>query len=62
MSPSPLPRTLRDIRDDQEHGPEVLERLLMLLTVAMLVVLVTSTVCQAVLLFVLDVSARVRPH
>ena len=59
MRPTHMPRIVREICDDAEKGPAVLERLLMLLTVAGLVVLVMTTIGQGVLLLVLDVSARV---
>ncbi len=58
MNVDTTPRLVRDIRDDQGNGPAVLERLLALITVAMLVVLVTATLGQGVLVFVQDLSLR----
>jgi hypothetical protein len=60
--PSFVPRGMREIRDDQGGGPVVAERLLAVVTIAMLVVLVTSTLGQGILLLVLDVSARIGQH
>jgi Flp pilus assembly pilin Flp len=58
MTPSDAPRLVRDLRDDEANGPAGLERLLALVTVAMLAVLVTSTVGQGLLVFLRGVSAR----
>ena len=58
MNAESTPRLVREIRDDQATGPAVLERLLAVLTVAMLVVLVMTTLGQGVLVFVQGLSAR----
>jgi hypothetical protein len=58
MSRAFMPRVVREIRDDQDTGPAVLERVLALVTVVMLVVLLTSTVGRGILLLVRGVSAR----
>ena len=52
-------RLARDIREDQQVGPAVLERLLSMLTVTMLVVLVMSTFAQGLLTMFKGLSGRV---
>jgi len=62
MAPADAPRLVRDIHGDEANGPAGLQRLLALVTVAMLVVLVTSTVGQGLLVFLRGVSARLRAY